>query len=46
MHFLLIVILLCVVFPVFRHFVGGVLSVVFWLVVVCVVLGLFGVLSR
>jgi len=46
MHLLLIVILLCVVFPLFRRFVGGVLSIVFWLIVVGVVLGLFGVLSR
>ena len=46
MHLLLIIILLCVVFPVFRHFVRGVLSIVFWLILVGVVLGMFGVLSH
>ena len=46
MHLLLIIILLCVVFPFFRHLVGGVLSIVFWLFVVAVVLSIFGVLSR
>jgi hypothetical protein len=45
-HFLLILILLCMVFPAFRHFVGGVLSIIFWLVLVVVVLGIFGALSH
>jgi hypothetical protein len=44
MHLLLIVLLLCLVFPVLARLVGWVLSTVFWLIVVVVLLGLFGVL--
>ena len=39
MHLLLIIIVLMLAFPGFRHFVGGVLSVVFWMIFVIVVLG-------
>jgi hypothetical protein len=46
MHLLLIVVILMLAFPGFRHFVGGVLSVVFWLILVVVVLGIFGALSH
>lgn len=46
MHLLLILILLCLVFPVFARFLGWMLSAVFWLIVVVVVLGLIGALSH
>ena len=44
MHLLLIILLLCLVFPVLARLVGWVLSAVFWLIVVVGLLGLFGVL--
>ena len=44
MHLLLVILLLCLVFPLLARFVGWVLSTVFWLIVVVVLLGLFGVL--
>jgi hypothetical protein len=46
MHFLLIIILLCIVFPVFRHFVGGLLSIILWVILIGIVLGFFGVFFR
>ena len=44
MHLLLIIIILMLAFPMFARFVGGVLSMVFWLILVVVVLAVFGVL--
>jgi predicted ABC-type exoprotein transport system permease subunit len=46
MHLLLIIIVLMIAFPMFARFVGGVLSMVFWLVLVVVVLAVFGALSH
>jgi hypothetical protein len=44
MHLLLVILLLCLVFPVLARLVGWVLSTVFWLIVVVTLLGLFGIL--
>ena len=46
MHMLLILVLLCLVFPVFARLLGWMLSAVFWLILVVVVLGLIGALSH
>ena len=46
MHFLMIIILLCVVFPIFARFVGSIFSAIFWLIVVATVLGMFGAFSN
>ena len=46
MHILLILILLCVVFPVFAQFVGWMLSAVFWVMLVVVVFGLIKAFSH
>jgi hypothetical protein len=46
MHLLLIIIILMLAFPMFARFVGGMLSMVFWLVLVVVMLALFGALSH
>jgi len=46
MHILLILILLCLVFPVFARLLGWMLSAVFWLIAALVVLGLIGALSH
>ena len=46
MHILIVLILLCVVFPVFARLVDWMLSVVFWLILVVVVLGLIGAFSH
>ena len=46
MHLLLILILLCLIFPAFARFLGGCLSVVLWLVFAFVVLGSFAALSH
>jgi hypothetical protein len=46
MHLLLILILLCLIFPAFARFLGGCLSVVLWLVFAVVVLGSFAALSH
>ena len=46
MHLLLILILLCLIFPAFARFLGGCLSIVMWLIAVIVVLALFGALSH
>ena len=45
MHLLLIIIILMLAFPMFARFVGGVLSMVFWLILVIAVLAVFGALS-
>jgi hypothetical protein len=44
MHLLLIILLLCLAFPVLARLAGWVLSTAFWLIVAAVLLGLFGVL--
>ena len=46
MHFLLILIVLMLAFPAFSRLVGGVLSIVFWMVLVVVALAVFGVVSH
>lgn len=46
MHFLVIIILLCVVFPTFARLVGGVLKGFFLFVLVLLAIGLFGGLSH
>jgi hypothetical protein len=46
MHLLLILILLCLIFPAFARFLGGCLSVVLWEVFACVVLVAFGAMSN
>jgi len=46
MHILLILILLCVVFPVFGRLIGWMLSTIFWIIAVVMVLGLLGALSH
>jgi hypothetical protein len=46
MHLLIIAILLMVAFPAFSRFVGGCLSIVFWMVLVVIVLGVFGAISN
>ncbi len=45
MTVLLIVIVLMLAFPAFSRFVGGCLSVIFWLVFVAIVLAIFGAMS-
>jgi hypothetical protein len=45
MHLLLIIILLCLIFPVCARFVRSMFSVIFWLIVVSAVLGMFGAFS-
>ncbi len=45
MHLLLILRLLCLVFPVFARLLGWMFSAVFWLILAVVVLGLVGALS-
>ena len=46
MTLLLIAILLVVAFPTFSRFIGGCLSIVFWLILVAVVLAVFGAMSN
>ena len=46
MHILLILILLWLAFPAFTRMVGGLLSVLFWLILIGAVLGLIGVFSH
>ncbi len=46
MHILVILILLCLVFPAFARLLGWMLSAVFWLILAVVVFGLIGALSR
>jgi hypothetical protein len=46
MHFLIIIVLICVVFPVFARFVGSMFSAIFWLIVVAGVLTVFGASFR
>jgi hypothetical protein len=46
MHLLLILILLCLIFPAFARVLGGCLSIVLWVIAVAVVLALFGALSH
>jgi hypothetical protein len=46
MHLLLILVILMLAFPGFARLVGGVLSIVFWLVLVVVVLAVFGAMSH
>jgi hypothetical protein len=41
MTLLLIIIILMLAFPAFRRFVGGCLSIVLWMILVILVLGLF-----
>ena len=45
MHLLIIIILFCVLFPVFGRLVGWVISTICWIVAVVVVLALFGALA-
>jgi hypothetical protein len=46
MHLLLIIIVLMLAFPGFSRFIGGCLSVIFWLIFAVVVLAVFGALSN
>jgi hypothetical protein len=46
MHLLLILIVLCLIFPAFGRLLGGCLSVVMWLIAAIVVLALFGALTH
>ena len=46
MHILLILIILMLAFPAFARMIGGLLSVLFWLILVVIVLALFGALSH
>jgi len=46
MHFLVIIILLCVVFPAFARLGSGILKGFMWLILVLLVVGLFGGLSH
>ena len=46
MHILLILILLCVVFPVFARLIDWMLSALFWLILAVVVFGLISALTH
>jgi hypothetical protein len=46
MYLLLILILLCLIFPAFGRLLGGCLSVVLWLIAAIVVIGVFGALTH
>jgi hypothetical protein len=46
MHLLLILILLCLIWPAFARFLGGSLSTILWLIAVVIVLAIFGALSH
>jgi hypothetical protein len=46
MHLLLILILLCLVFPAFARLLGGCLSIVLWMAFAVVVLAAFGSMSH
>jgi hypothetical protein len=46
MHILLILIVLCMLFPVFGRLIGWMMSMFFWLIAVAVVVGLIAALSR
>jgi hypothetical protein len=46
MHLLLILIVLCLIFPAFGRLLGGCLSVVLWLIAAVVVIALFGALTN
>jgi hypothetical protein len=46
LQILIITILLLVAFPLISRFVGGCLSLLFWLVVVAVVVGMVGAMSN
>jgi hypothetical protein len=46
MHLLLILLLLCLIFPALGRLLGGCLSVVMWLIAVIVVIALFGAISH
>jgi hypothetical protein len=46
MHLLLILILLCLIFPAFARFLGGCLSFFLWLAFAVVVLAIFGTLRN
>jgi len=46
MHLLLILVLLCLIFPAFGRLLGGCLSVVLWLVFAVVVIAAFEALTQ
>jgi hypothetical protein len=46
MHLLLILVILMLAFPAFARLVGGVLSIVFWLILVVLMLAVFGAVSH
>jgi hypothetical protein len=45
-HFLLVLILLCLVFPWFARFLGSLISAAFWLFVIVIALATIGAFSR
>lgn len=46
MHILLIIIVLCLIFPAFRDLLGGLLSILWWLLAAVIVLAVVGALSH
>ena len=46
MHILLIIVILMLAFPVFARAVGSFLSIMFWLVIAALVLGMIGAFSH
>jgi hypothetical protein len=46
MHFLLIIVILMLAFPIFARVVGSILSIAFWLVVVVIVVAMVGAFSH
>jgi hypothetical protein len=46
MHLILILILLCLIWPAFARVLGGCLSAILWLIAVVVVLAMFGAFSH
>jgi hypothetical protein len=46
MHLLIIILLIFLAFPMFARFIGGFLSVFFWLIAAVAVVAIFGALSN
>jgi hypothetical protein len=46
MHLLIIVGLLCLLFPTFRRLLGGFFKAILWIIVVGLAIGVFGALSH
>jgi hypothetical protein len=46
MHLLVIVVLVCLIFPAFGRLLGSMISAIFWLIVVLVVLAMVGAFSN